>query len=243
MNIEKFSSISGLIDLKEIERVERLGFYHSKVSEVDYFTIADVCGWFESLSLAKPNTSRLKKNLLASKNFVKGPVKDSYKLHARLQKALEKEFPQFREDDEVIETIDSIISKSLYSGTRGYIESLCRQINASYENNIFDGAAVLMRRLLEIMLILSYEKLGIASDIKDPGNEYKNLNTIIGNALTNSTLSLSRNTRDCLDQFRKVGNFSAHKIHYNAKKSDIRNIALDYRAAIEELLYKSGLIQ
>ena len=100
-----------------------------------------------------------------------------------------------------------------------------------------------MRRLLEIMLILSYEKLAIASEIKDSDNEYKNLNFIIGNAISNSPLSLSRNTRDCLDQFRKVGNFSAHKIHYNAKKSDIRNIALDYRAAIEELLYKSELIK
>ncbi|WP_024461028.1 DUF4145 domain-containing protein [Marinimicrobium sp. LS-A18] len=243
MNTEKFSSTRGFIDLKEIDRVELLGFYHSKVSEVNYFTIADVCGWLDSLSLAKPNKSRLKRKLLASKNFVKGPVKYSYKLHENLQKSLEKEFPQFQEDDKVIETINPKISKSLYSVTRGYIEPLCRQINASYENNIFDGTAVLMRRLLEIMLILSYEKLGIGSDLKDPDNEYKNLNTIVGNALTNSTLSLSRNTRDYLDQFRKIGNFSAHKIHYNTKKSDIRNIVLDYRAAIEELLYKSGLIQ
>lgn len=243
MNIEKFSSISGLIDLKEIERVERLGFYHSKISEVEHFTITDICGWFESLNFAKPNTSRLKKKLIASKGIVRGPVKDSFKLHARLQKSFEAEFPQFNEDDEVIETIDSIIPRSLYAGTRGYIESLCKQINASYENNIFDGAAVLMRRLLEIMLILSYEELGLAAEIKDSDGEYKNLNSIIGNAITNRALSLSRNTRDCLDQFRKVGNFSAHKIHYNAKKSDIRNIALDYRASIEELLYKSKLIK
>jgi len=243
MNIEKFSNISGILDLKEVERVERLGFYHSKISEVEYFTIADICGWFESLSLAKPNTSRLKKKLVASKSIVKGPVKDSFKLHARLQKTLDAEFSQFSEDDEVIETIDSIIPRSLYADTRGYIESLCKQINASYENNIFDGSAVLMRRLLEIMLILSYEELGIVSEIKDTDNEYKNLNSIIGSAITNGTLSLSRNTRDCLDQFRKIGNFSAHKIHYNAKKSDVRNIALDYRAAIEELLYKSKLIK
>ncbi|AUI82456.1 hypothetical protein [Alteromonas macleodii] len=243
MNIEKFSNISGLIGLTEIERVERLGFYHSKVSEVEYFTVADIIGWFESLSFAKPNTSRLKKKLVASKSVVRGPMKNSFKLHARLQKTLEAEFPQFNEDNEIIETIDSIIPRSLYLGTRGYIESLCKQINASYENNIFDGTAVLMRRLLEIMFILSYEKLAIASEIKDSDNEYKNLNFIIGNAISNSPLSLSRNTRDCLDQFRKVGNFSAHKIHYNAKKSDIRNIALDYRAAIEELLYKSELIK
>ena len=243
MNIEKFSTLSGLLELKEIERVERLAFYHSKIAKIEHFTISDACAWLESLSFAKPNKSRLKKNLTASKNFVKGPIKDSFKLHAKAQKNLEKLFPQLEEDNEIIETIDSIIPRTLYSGTRGYIESLCKQINASYENSLFDGCAVLMRRLLEIMLILSFEKSGIAAEIKDADGEYKTLNSIIGNAISNGTLALSRNSRDCLEQFRKIGNFSAHKIHYNAKKSDIRNVALDYRAAIEELLYKSALIK
>jgi len=242
MNIEKFSNISNLVNRTEIEKVECLAFYHSKISGIASFTVQDICVWFDALDFSRPNVSRLKKNLAASRKIVKGAVKDSFKLHARSQKEFESEFPQFTEADETIETIDSIIPNALYSGTRGYIESLAKQINASYENNIFDGCAVLMRRLLEILLIMAYENIGIDDEIKDSDGEIKSLVSIINNATNNSKLALSRNSKDCLEVFRKLGNFSAHKIHYNAKKSDIRNVALDFRASIEELLYKSGLI-
>jgi hypothetical protein len=56
-----------------------------------------------------------------------------------------------------------------------------------------------------------------------------------------AALSLSPATKACLDDFRIVGNFSAHKIYYNAKRADIKRVVLEYRAAIEELLYKAGL--
>jgi len=241
MNIEKFSNTSDLVNRTEIEKVEYLAFYHSKVSGIDCFTIRDICAWFEALSFAKPNSSRLKKRLMISKEIVRGAVKDSFKLHAKAQKELEKELPVFVDNDETIETIDSIIPNGLYSNTRGYIESLSKQINAAYENNIFDGCAVLMRRLLEILLILSYEKIGIQKEIADTNGLYKNLASIIDNCIINSKLSLSKNAKGCLHEFRKLGNFSAHGIHYNAKKPDIRNVALDFRATVEELLYKSGL--
>ncbi len=119
--------------------------------------------------------------------------------------------------------------------------SLIKQINCSYENNIFDGCAVLMRRLLEILLILSYQEFGIDAAIKDASGNYKMLNPIIDNAVNNTSLGLSRNTKEHLDTFRKLGNFSAHKIYYNAKKKSIDQVMLDYRATIEELLYKSKL--
>jgi hypothetical protein len=31
------------------------------------------------------------------------------------------------------------------------------------------------------------------------------------------------------------------QIYYNAKRADIKRVVLEYRAAIEELLYKAGL--
>jgi len=64
---------------------------------------------------------------------------------------------------------------------------------------------------------------------------------IVNDAKTNSTLNLSRNAKSCLDQFRMLGNFSAHKIYYNCKRDDIGKVALEYRAIFEELLYKSGI--
>ena len=135
-----------------------------------------------------------------------------------------------------------MLPKTLYEGTkRQYIENIAKQINASFENNIFDGCAVLMRRLLEILLILTYQNLGIDSQIKDGNGNYHLLDKIISDAVQNPALSLSRTTKPHIEVFRQLGNFSAHRIEYNCRKQYIDEILLEYRAAIEQLLYKSGL--
>lgn len=211
---------------------------HSK-KEPD-FTIEEISTLFNVLHFSQPNISRLKRNIKNSKNIVKGKSQNYYKLHAKKISELDIEFPLLKEKSEEIVSDDIIIPSSLYKGTRGYIESLSKQINASYVENIFDGCAVLMRRLLEILLIHSYEKHSIDSEIKDTAGNYKMLNHIVTNAVSNKKLSLSRNTKDTLDDLRIVGNFSAHKIFYNAKRKDISKISTEYRATIEELLYKSG---
>jgi hypothetical protein len=54
---------------------------------------------------------------------------------------------------------------------------------------------------------------------------------------------LSKASKDVLDEFRVLGNFSAHKIIYNCRREEIKKVAREYRAAIEELLYKSGIRQ
>lgn len=55
----------------------------------------------------------------------------------------------------------------IYDNVHTNIQRICKQINASYENNLFDCAAVLMRRLLESLLVLSYQKNDIEADIMD----------------------------------------------------------------------------
>jgi len=57
----------------------------------------------------------------------------------------------------------------------------------------------------------------------------------------NKPFNLSKEATGILDDFRQIGNFSAHKIQYNAKKKDIDNIKLKYRVTIEELLYTSKI--
>jgi hypothetical protein len=98
-----------------------------------------------------------------------------------------------------------------------------------------------MRRLLEILLIHSYQHCGLESKIVAPDGSFKELKAIIADAASTGDLALSRNTKACLDSFRVLGNFAAHKITYNTTRDDIKNIALDFRATVEELLYKAGL--
>ena len=98
-----------------------------------------------------------------------------------------------------------------------------------------------MRRLLEVLLIMSYEFIGEEKVIQDEHGTYLQLERVVANAKGNAKLKLSRDARAVLDEFRALGNFAAHKIYYNCRRSDIRSVAGTYRATVEELLYKSGL--
>lgn len=243
MNIKSFNKTVNLGAKTEIDKAYYLAYFLCNLEGEEDFTVDGLCECLTKLDFSQPNKARLKGKIQKSKAFIKGGRTGSFKLHANSVKNIETEFPNIAEKSEEIVFGDSILPTALFCNTRGFIESLSKQVNACYENNLFDACAVMMRRLLEVCLILSYENLGIETQIKDANGDYKQLNVIVANAKGNATLSLSRNTKACLEDFRTVGNFSAHKIYYSAKRQDVKKVSLEYRAAIEELLYKSGLIK
>lgn len=241
MNIQSYAKVADIAKQTELEKVRRLSYYFHKTEGKRDFSIADIVGWFGALHFHTPNTSRLVSRIAASKSFVRGGKTGEWRLHATDLDELQMLFPGVTTASEDIVSEDTVLPTSVYENTRGFIESLARQINASYEYNIFDGCAVLMRRLVEILLILSYEHHSIDQLIKLPDGSYKSLDQIISDAKQNSSLKLTRDTKATLETFRTLGNFSAHKIYYNCRRSDLKHSLPGFRTTIEELLYKSGL--
>lgn len=154
-----------------------------------------------------------------------------------------KDVKSWKEKDTItIEQNETIIPNDMFNCISTNFQSLYKQINASYENNLYDCTAVLMRRLLESLLVLSYQNAGIESEIMDKNNSYHiSLDGIIKNAMQNNVLALSANTKKDLSLFKDLGNYSAHKIWYNCTQQDIKPHIMEYRVIIEELLYKSGI--
>jgi len=145
------------------------------------------------------------------------------------------------EDTVTIKQSGTILPDDVFSGLPKNVRALCEQINASYENNLYDCTAVMMRRLLEGLLVLSFQSAGIESEITDKsGKHHISLDNIIKNAEQNSVLALSANTKKDMALFKDLGNYSAHKIWYNCTQGDLKPHILKYRAIIEELMYKSG---
>jgi hypothetical protein len=136
---------------------------------------------------------------------------------------------------------DDILPFELYKNTRQNIEKVSDQINKSFFFGIYDGCAVLMRRLLEMLLILSFKNCKIEQEIRDVNGEYFNLSKIINLAISNKTLDLSRNAKDYLDPFREKGNLSAHNPFHNAVKRDLELVQPKFRHLVEELFYKAGI--
>jgi hypothetical protein len=138
---------------------------------------------------------------------------------------------------------DAILPFDLYRSTRQNIERVADQINKSFHYGIYDGCAVLMRRLLEMLLILSFKEHRIESEIYGPDGNYVSLSEIINRAITNRVLDLSKNAKEYLDPFREKGNLSAHNHFHNARKKDLELVQPKFRHLVEELFYKAGVLK
>lgn len=241
MTVERFCDEANFARLNEVGKVCHLAFYYLKMSNVQEFTAGDGVKWLTNLRYPKPNVSRLHDNLRSSHDTVRGSKDNGFRLHPDCTKALETRFPHLSEKSQDVADAGSVLPEVDYQKTRGYVETLAKEINASYEHNLFDGCAVLMRRLLEVLLILSYRHLKIETLIQDASGNFQMLEGIINDAKTNSTLALSRNSKACLDTFRQLGNFSAHRIEYTCRREYIAPHLQEYRALFVELLHKAGI--
>lgn len=138
---------------------------------------------------------------------------------------------------------DDIVPFELYRGTRQNIEKIADQINKSFYFGIYDGAAVLMRRLVEMLLVLAFKEHKRDADIRGADGHYLPLHQIVVRAVQSRELDLTRNTMDYLDLFREKGNLSAHNPFHNCRRKDLELAQPKFRHIVEELLYKAGILK
>lgn len=232
-----------LPDKSELEKVEHLAFYFQENKEQPEFTVKDMSTILVALGFAQPNLTRLKGKIQKSASFVKGTKKDFFRLSVKKTSSLRIIYPNLSESEEIISD-DSLLPEVLFKETRRqYLIKAAQQINAAYENNLFDACSLMMRRLLEIMLIHCFEAKGISDQVQDDDGSYQNLKTLINKAKSSHEIGLSSDAKKDIHSFRELGNLSAHRVMYNCRRDDIRTLRVEYRAVIEELIYAANLAE
>ncbi len=244
MKILDFIEKTELTEKSEYEKAKLLCYFYYKENSESLFSMSLISDLFVQCGFNAPNSSRLKNKLIKGKEKAFAISKEkttTIEFIPAILQSIERDYAGLWQDDITIESSSELIDEQKFVGKRRYLDQLIRQINHSYANNCYDAAAVLMRRLFEVLLVLSYQNFGIDAQIKDStGNGYLMLDGIVKNAKNNQTLKLSR-IKSEFDTFRMVGNFSAHNITYTAGKKDIDDIKLNYRVMLEELYSKAGL--
>ncbi len=142
----------------------------------------------------------------------------------------------------VEEYVDDILPFELYKGTRQNIKSIADQINKSFYFGIYDGAAVLMRRLVEMLLISAFQEINQEDRIRGSDGNYLQLSQIINEALQNKALDLSRNAKSYLGIFKEKGDLSAHNPFHITFKKDLELLQPKFRHLIQELQYKAKVL-
>ena len=135
----------------------------------------------------------------------------------------------------------SIVPFALVRGTRGYVERITHQINGTYSNGWYDSCAVMIRRLIETLIIESFENNNIAQVIKNSSGDFYYLSDLISKTLSEPSWNLSRNARQALPKLKDIGDKSAHSRRFNAVRNDIDKINAEIRVVVQELVYLAGL--
>ena len=138
----------------------------------------------------------------------------------------------------------SVVSPSIVKGTRSYIERIAQQVNGTYESGFYDACAVMIRRLIETLIIETFEHHGIANRIKngrDPQGNFLQLGDLVSRTLSETSWNLTRNAKQVLPRLKDVGDRSAHSRRFLAQRSDIDRIQPDVRLIVQELVLLSGL--
>ena len=245
MRLLKYIEYTNLHACNEAEKAKMLCFYRHKETGDVRFTMPVITQLLLDCGYNKPNTSRLRDKLTKGKTRIFLPVKGSnteFEFIPAILQSLDREFGVLWVDTETISSDSELIDEKKFCGKRNYLTRLIQQINSCYKNNCYDACAVLMRRLFEVTLILAYQNLKIEDEIKFTDGRYCLLEAIVNNAKGNATLNLSSRVRKDLDNFREVGNLSAHSITYTAGQKDINDISLNYRVMLDELFNKAGLL-
>ncbi len=94
-----------------------------------------------------------------------------------------------------------------------------------------------------MLLILAYKEHKIESEIRGAEGNYLQLSHIIDKAIISPVLDLTRNTKDYLDIFRENGGLAAHNPFFTAVPKDIELLQPKFRAIIQELFFKAGIMR
>ncbi len=137
----------------------------------------------------------------------------------------------------VIIPSNSYFPAELFDNTRGYLKAIATQAAVCYDQGLYDACSVMTRKLLEVLIIETFEKHGISSKVKNNSGNFYYLSDLIDLFKAENTWNVGRNAKSSLPNLKKMGDLSAHNRRYIARQTDLNNIKDDLRIALEELIH------
>lgn len=233
-----------LDDQRQVDQAMLICYYHYKETGETQFEPKGIQVLFSDFGYNAINVSRVKKALIDKRKMrtIKG-LQSTLEFVPTVLQELDTQYATFWNDTESIESNSELLEESKFCGKRPFLDRLIKQINFTYGKNCFDACAVLMRRLFEVLLVLTYQYTGNEADITKSDGTHLMLEGVVKNAVQNKKLGIPTRISKKFDDFREVGNNSAHSITYTAGQKDISDIQRDYRVMMEDLYNRAGLMK
>lgn len=235
MDINSFSlRIANLNSRSAGELIPIFAYYCQEVQGNATFSASQITSCFNELSL-KPYSSV--STFLSRKATGKGNIflkqKSGYSLTRQEKERLAKELSMPVE----IPVSNEFIDISIVQSTPFYIAGITKQMAQCYECGLYDATLVLMRKLIETLIIETFERFGIDDSIKDANGDFLFLKNLIPQYLNSQKWNASRNLAQNIQKIKRYGDLSAHNRRFQAKKSDIDDFRFELRQVIQEMVF------
>lgn len=135
----------------------------------------------------------------------------------------------------VLSTSAPFLPNDLIDDRHGVLQKVLWEANRCYDAACYNACAAMIRRLVESLVIEVFEHQGIANKIKQ-GGDYVAFGALIGKAVAEPALRLTRNTKRVLPDLKFFGDLGAHNRMALVRKDDLDRLHNAIRAGIEELV-------
>lgn len=218
-------------ELKPSELIPYFAYYLETVNGI--ITAKDILQCFEILTL--PSYSGVSTYLIRQSDkkigkFIK--QKNGYKLNRIYKEELASSL------NEVVDVplTTNFFDVNLLKNTQYYLVNTASQMCKCFDSGLYDAALVLMRKLLETLIVETFERFGIEDAIKDVNGNYKFLSELIPAFLNSKKWTASRNIKSSMEKIKKYGDLSAHNRRFIAHKPELDDVKFELRQAIQELV-------
>lgn len=239
MTTQEFLHAIASVKLKNPERAVALLWFIGQENHQASASAAWVCRELHDAGFGQQNVTRMGQALARDKRTAKSPGGE-YRIRADSRHSLSDAYSQFL-DYRPIPRSNSVLPAEMFDGTRGYIEKVVAQLNASFQANLFDCCAVMCRRLLETLIIEVYESKGWSDDVKNSDGRFMMFSGLLAKIEAERRFNIGRNTLEGLKAFKRLGDQSAHDRRFNARHDDIARVRDGIRVACDDLLHLAGL--
>lgn len=241
MDVDTFCErLAKLEGLSAKELAEAILWYLDRLEPGSERTPGELSRLIEKHGLGKPHSTALGRNLAKSPRAMKGKV--GYKIKAASRKTVQDELAQILADiPPEIDVRAGYLPEAVWKGTRGYIETVCYELNGCVQMHFFNAAAVLIRRLIETLIIEAYVSASRENEIQDASGNYFMLAGLVGSAKQNPGLQLGRDAKRAMDSVKELGDRAAHNPRFRATAGDLEKVESGVRVLADELIALAGL--
>lgn len=235
-NLEDFiDKIENFNSLTPSDKIPYFCYYVQEIKGLKPFKPRDIEECFESLHVkVYSNVPSFLRTKSKGKSHLLIKNSNGYILERSQKEKIESKIGKVKAKNPT----NNLFPLEIFFETRGYIQSIAKQAATCYDYGIFDGCSVLIRKLLETLIIETFERFEIENKIKNGQGFYFYLSDLITELINEKNkFKISRNTLQCLPKLKKLGDLSAHNRRYVAKEPDIGKIKDDLRLTLEELVH------